>query len=72
MTTDFEKYQKDIEEVIRKVERTGEDQFETLPDGTQVYAFPLRDGRIRWGISVYTRNFRRGIRESDGSDSGVM
>ncbi len=67
-------YQLEIEFVIAAVKRTDWMERRTAIDGTEVYAYPMRDGRIAWGVNGAGNGFNilRGVRNPDGTDEAVM
>ncbi|MGO9174272.1 MAG: hypothetical protein ACLP7P_20225 [Rhodomicrobium sp.] len=66
-------YQKELEEAIAGVLRTGLRQRVQAPDRTDVYGYPRLRGRVAWGIDHPSKGIiLRGIRNPDGTDQSVM
>jgi hypothetical protein len=68
-----ESYQTALEFVIAQCRADGERHSKTLEDGTEVYAYPHRQG-VAWGVNdgEHGFNVKRGIRTEDGTDIAVM
>jgi hypothetical protein len=66
------RYLATIEAAIAKAKATHERAMAEAPDGTEVYAYPHRDG-IAWGVNAAGTgaNILRGIRRPDGSDEAM-
>jgi hypothetical protein len=74
LMTTFVLYQKELEEVIAKVRKTGSRETVDALDGAEVYAYSRSEGRIAWGVNRASdgRNILRGIRLPDGTDTAEM
>jgi hypothetical protein len=65
-----QRYHREIAEVIAKAKATGSRKSLTTQDGAEIYAHPMPEGNIAWGINSAGTgvNLWRGIRRPDGAD----
>jgi len=64
-----QRYRREIEEAISNAKDTGAREIVNAADGAEIYAYPISDSRIAWGVNEVTGwNVLRGIRRPDGAD----
>ncbi len=64
-----ERYRREIEAAIAKAKAAGSRENLTVADGSEVYAYPHRDG-VAWGVNAAETgvNILRGVRRPDGTE----
>ncbi len=68
------KYGEAVEQAISRARSTGEYAAVEVSDDAEAYAYPLRGGRIAWGVNSAETSFNiwRGVRRPDGGDEAEM
>jgi hypothetical protein len=65
-----ERYRVQIEEMIASSKEATSRESLVAADGAEIYAYPISEGRIAWGVNAPDTGFNilRGIRRPDGAD----
>ena len=65
-----QRYHRELAEVIAKAKAAGSRESLTTQDGAEIYAYPMPEGNIAWGINSAGTgvNLWRGIRRPGGAD----
>lgn len=73
MSETRQRYRAEIEAAIEGAEGSGSRAQVGAADGAGIYAYPLREGRIAWGVNAPDTgwNILRGVRETNGRDTGL-
>ena len=73
MSETKQRYHAEIETAIEVARQSGLRSDVDARDGAKIYAYPLREGRIAWGVNAAEteRNILRAVREPNGIDTGL-
>jgi hypothetical protein len=73
MSETKQRYRAEIETAIKVARRSGLRSDVDAKDGAQIYAYPLTEGRIAWGVNAADTgwNTLRAVRETNGADTGL-
>jgi hypothetical protein len=73
MSETKQRYHAEIETAIKVARRSGIRSDVDAKDGAQIYAYPLTEGRIAWGVNAADTgwNTLRAVREANGADTGL-